>query len=368
MGLASQETANVVLLKSMTAMLASLAGLLLASPVSPPGTGGAVSQAEWRAMLARHRNGGVIELGQRRVDFVRAPFQPRAQVTIRGGVFGPIQLDQWRNVVFDGSRFAGPPGTPVYQALIAANEVQGLVIRNCRFTGYRGDDGVLAVRGPLIRGGRDVTIERSTFEDMTGNIALIRARDVRFRDNEIRRIREGVQIVGGGNIVIERNRFEEFIPGPGDHPDGIQLFMNNLKPDEPGVQDLIIRDNLFLAAGKAQAIFVTGGKERLGTGLGYERFTIEGNVIVGAAWHGITAPFVSGLTVRGNHLFRIADSDKFDSRLTAGGQDVVVQDNEANAFILADGVRETGNRRIGPSKAARIEALVAQWMAKYRPQ
>jgi hypothetical protein len=362
----------VVLLKSITAMLASLAGLLLASPVSPPdspvGNTGPVSEAEWRALLARHQGGGVIDLGQRRVAFVRQQFQPRAQVTIRGGVFGPIQLDQWHNVVFDGSRFAATGGAPAFQSLLVAVDSEKLVIRNCRFTGYRDDKGVLAERGPLIRGGRDVTIERSTFEDMAGNIALVRAHQIVFRDNEVRRIREGIQIVGGGDILIERNRFEEFVPGPGDHPDGVQLFTAGLKPDEPATQGLTIRNNLFLAASKAQAIFAGDGKDRLGSGLGYERFTIEGNVIVGASWHGITAPNVTGLIVRDNHLFRTAGVDKYDSRIMAGGENVVVQDNEANAYILADGVKESRNRQAGPSKAGRIDSVIAEWMAQYRPQ
>lgn len=358
----------MVLLKSVTAMLASLAGLLLASPVNPPRATGPVTDVEWNALLMRHRDGGVIDLGERSVAFVPQRFQPRAQVTIRGGVFGPIQLDQWRNVVFDGSRFAAPPGTPVSQSLIVANDAQRLVIRNCRFTGYRGEDGTLRIRGPLIRGGQDVTIERSTFEDMLGNLAFIRAHGVRFRDNELRRIREGIQIVGGSDIVIERNRFADYQPAPGDHADAIQLFMNGLKPDEPATQDLTIRDNLFLAGSKTQVIFIGGGKERLGSGLGYARFTIEGNVIVGAVWHGISAPFVSDMTVRGNRLFRVADLDQYDSRIMAGGENVVVQDNEANAFILTDGVSEARNRKVGPSKAAKVDSVIAEWVAKYRPR
>jgi len=354
----------VVLLKSITAMLASLAGLMLASPVSPPRAGGPVSEAEWRAMLARHANGGVIELGQRRVAFARQPFQPRAQVTIRGGVFGPVVLDRWHNVVFDGSRFVGtPPG----QALIDAYAPERLVIRNCRFTGYRGEGGALFGRGPVIRGGHDVTFEHSTFEEMQGSLGFIQVDRVRFVDNDFRRIREGIQIVGGRDILVEGNRFEDFQPSPGDHADAIQVFTTGLKPDQPAVQDLTIRGNLILADSKTQGIFATGGADRLGTGTGYERFTIADNVIVGASWHGITALNVAGLSVHDNRLFRTADVDKYDNRIFASGQDVVVQDNEANAYILTDSVKQARNRRGGPSKASRINSVVAEWVAKHRP-
>jgi hypothetical protein len=358
----------VLLLKSVTAMLASLAGLLLASPVNPAPDTGPISEVEWRTMLARHQNGGVIELGHRTVAFARQSFQPSAPVTIRGGVFGPVELDRWHNVTFDGATFIGPPGTIAFQSLLVAAAPEKLTIRNCRFTGYQAEDGQLRVRGPSIRGGHDVTIERSTFENMAGNLGLVRSTAVRFRDNELRRIREGIQIQGGSDIVIERNRFEEFIPYKGDHPDAIQLFTTGLGPGESAAHDVVIRNNLILAGGKAQGVFAGDEKNLQATGLGYRNFTIENNVIVSAAWHGITTGHVDGLTIRGNRLFRIAGTDTMDSRITARGANITLEDNDANAFILADGIKKSHNRQTGPVRAGQVQSIIAQWMAQFRRQ
>jgi hypothetical protein len=354
------------LLKPITAIFASLSGLLLASPVTPTPDVGPVSAAEWKALLARHQRGGIIDLGQRPVTFARQPFRPSAPVTIRGGVFGPIELDGWQNVTFDGGTFIGPPGTPAVLSLLVASNPQKLTIRNCRFTGYQADDGQLRVRGPSIRGGQDVTIERSTFEDMAGNLGLVRSTGVRFRDNELRRIREGVQIQGGGDIVIERNRFEEFIPFKGDHPDAIQLFTTGLRPGEAAAHDVVVRNNLILAGGKAQGVFAGDEQKLEAQGLGYRNFTIENNVIVSAAWHGITTAHVDGLTIRGNRLFRIAGTDKMDSRITAGGANIMLEGNDANAFILGASVKESRNRRMGPAKAGQVQSVIAQWVAQFR--
>jgi len=355
------------LLKPIAAMLASLAGLLLASPVMPtPDSSGPVSEAEWKALLARHQRGGVIDLGQRQVAFVRQPFRPSAPVTIRGGRFGPIQLDGWQNVTFDGGSFVGPPGTPTVQSLLIASSADKLTIRNCHFTGYQAENGQLRVWGPSIRNSRNVTIERSTFEDMAGNLGLVRSTGVVFRDNGLRRIREGIQIQGGGNILIERNRFEEFMPFKGDHPDAIQLFTTGLRPGETAAHDITVRNNLILAGGKAQGVFAGDEKKLEAQGLGYRNFTIENNVIVSAAWHGITTAHVDGLTIRGNRLFRIAGADKMDSRITAGGANITLENNDANAFILGEGVKEQRNRRVGPSKAAQVQSVIAQWAAQFR--
>jgi hypothetical protein len=363
----------VVLLKSATVFLASLAGLLLASPVSAPTNSGGsarpargpVSEAEWKALLASHQKGGVIELGDRTVAFGRQVFRPSAPVTIRGGVFGPIVLDGWRNVTFDGATFSGPPGTPAVQSLIVASNAERLTIRNCRFTGYQAEDGQLHVRGPSIRNSQNVTIEGSTFENMAGNLGLVRSTGVRFRNNELRRIREGIQIQGGGDILIEGNLFEQFMPSKGDHPDAIQLFTTGLRPGEVAAHDIVIRNNLILAGGKAQGVFA-GDEKRLGAqGLGYRNFTIENNVIISAAWHGITTGNVDGLTIRGNHLFRVAGTDTMDSRITAGGANITLEDNDANAFILADGVNGPRNRRTGPVKAAQVQSIIARWKAQF---
>ncbi len=349
-------------------MLVLLAALLLSSPVQPVAAQGPVSALEWKGMLARAQTGGVIDLGKRRVEFAGQRFQPTAPVTIRGGVFGAIVLDQWRNVTFDGATFVGAQGMAEFQNLVVADYVENLTIRNCRFTGFANDEGQLQVRGPSIRGGRNVTIERCTFEGLAGFTGFARLDGGKFLDNDLRAIREGLNIVGGRNIAIERNFFQDFRPFGGDHADGVQFFTTGLtRPGDTAARDITIRHNLILANGNAQGVFVGDELKMGGKGTGYQDFTIEENIVVGAGWHGITATNVNNATIRNNRLFRVRGRDTMDSRLAASGN-AIVEGNEANAFILSGDVRQDGNKQVRESAASRIDAVIAEWKARFRKQ
>jgi hypothetical protein len=220
-------------------------GLILAVP--PASLPIDVSQREWKLMLQAVQKGGVIELRGRRVDFARLPFQPLNPVTIKGGIFGPITLDGWRNVAFEGATFVGIPGTVEHISLVTAYNPENLTLKNCRFFGYTG----------AILGGRRVAIEDSHFIGLSGFTKFIRTDGVRFVRNDLKNIREGLNISGARNILIEENLFEDFKPHRGDHTDAIQFFSAGLNLDrDVAAADVIIRRNLIKANGVAQGIFL----------------------------------------------------------------------------------------------------------------
>jgi hypothetical protein len=343
-----------------------VSSLLLASPVPPPASDGPVSQLEWKSLLERAEPGSVIDLGSRRVAFAPQPFAPSRNVTIRGGVFGPIVLSGWRNVTLDGAMFEAPPGTPENIYLLIADKAENLVLRNCRFTGLE-EAGKLHVRGPSIRNGRNVTIERCTFERLAGFANFIRTEGARFQDNDLRTIREGVNIQGGRDIAIERNRFEDFRPFEGDHSDGVQFFTSGLTlADDTAARDVTIRDNLIIAGGKAQGIFSRDELDLAASGRGYQRFTIEGNIVIGAGWHGITASQIDDVRIRNNRLFRVADVDTMDSRISVDGGSGLVDSNEANAFILKGKVEEGRNASKRNSPKRDVDQVITDWVARFR--
>lgn len=356
------------ILKSMAVVTAALvSNLLLASPVTPVASTAPVTAAEWKAMLGRAKAGGVVDLGKRHVQFERVVFQPTAPVTIKGGVFNAVVLDQWRNVTFDGSRFEGTPDMVEYQAILVANDPVNLTIRNCRFTGFMAENGQLHVRGPSIREGRNVAIEGSRIENMAGFSNFVRTVGARFSDNDVETIREGLEVKGGQDIVIERNRFSDFQPFGGDHADGVQFFTTGLtNPGETAARNVVIRDNLVLARGKAQGIFIQDEISLAASGRGYKDFTIEGNIVVGAGWHGITASQVDNVTIRNNRLFRIRDVDTMDSRIAMDRSSGVVSGNEANDYIYNDSPSQSKNVKRGPSDAARVDGVIAEWVARFR--
>jgi hypothetical protein len=356
------------LLKPGLVVAAALASsLLLASPVPPAANRGPVTQLEWKSLLERARPGGVIELGKRRVEFAPMPFAPNANVTIRGGVFDELVLKGWRNVTFDGAVFEGADGASENHFLFVADKAENLILRNCRFSGYEAQDGKLQVRGPSIRESRNVTIERCTFERLAGFVNFVRTDGARFQDNHLKTIREGLQIVGGRNISIERNLFEDFRPFGPDHADGVQFFTTGLtRPEDLAARDVTIRDNLIIAAGKAQGIFSRDEIDLAASGRGYERFTIEGNIVIGAGWHGITASRIADVRIRNNRLFRVEDVDTMDSRISVDGGSGVVEDNEANAYILKGEVGEGRNRSQRNTPRRDVDAVVADWMKRFR--
>lgn len=354
-------------LKLLMAGLTSLSAFLLATP-APPARTGPVAAEEWPTLLAQARRTGVIELGDRPVVDLPRTLCPSTPLVIRGGRFGPVELDRWCNVTFDGGRFSAKQSASEYQYLLVAYDAENLTIRNAHFSGYETPEGELRVRGPSIRGGRNVTIERSTIEHLAGFTNFIRTDGGRFADNDLRDMREGLEIQGARNLVIERNRFENFRPFNGDHADAVQIFTTGLtQPGDTGSRDIVIRDNLMLLGSKAQGVFAGDEIGLGGTGKGYARFTIENNIIVGAGWHGITVAYADGLIVRENRLGRVEGSDLYDSRIDVTGTGVVVEGNEANAFIFRSPVKEARNAKFGPLPAKAIDQVVNDWLRRFRP-
>ena len=357
----------VPMLKSaLAAMAALISSVMLSSPTPPSSSTAPVSQVEWKAMLAGAKAGGVINLGKRRVDFARQVFQPSAPVTIRGGTFNAVVLDAWHNVTFEGTRFEGTPDMVDFLNIVVANKPENLFFRNCYFTGAT-RDGQYIVRGPSLREGRNVGIEHSLFERMAGFTNFVRSDGVRFADNDMREIREGLDIVGGRNIIIERNRFQDFRGVGNDHPDGIQFFTGGLtRPDDIAARDVVVRNNLIDAAGKAQGIFLRDELNLAESGRGYQRFLIEDNIVISAGWHGITVQQIEDATIRNNRLFRVRGVDTMDSRLSLVDGTGTVSGNEANAYILRGKVKEGRNKQQTDSPRSQIDAVIAEWVTQFR--
>src|SRR5437660_876211 len=91
-------------------------------------TGADVSAAEWKALVTAATPGTTIYLGTRHVIFTR--IRGVHDITIKGGEFGPITLDQWQNVTFDSTRFNARTSERTTGPYIDAYTPQGLTFRN----------------------------------------------------------------------------------------------------------------------------------------------------------------------------------------------------------------------------------------------
>lgn len=331
-------------------------------------TTGPLSGKEWAALAAAARPGRVIDLGERRVTFARV--KGLHDVTIKGGVFGPVVLDQWRNVTFDGTRFETPPAERVMHGFAApyvdAYSSERLTFRNATFVGYVDDAGNLTTGGINGRGGADITVSGCTFRELGTVATFMRTVGVVFTRNRFDTVREGVRLVGASKATIAHNRMGPFRPAKGDHPDAVQFFTAGLtRPDDRAAHDVLIEGNFIDPGPNAhvQGIFIGDEAKLYTSGRGYANITVRNNVLIGTGWHGITVgPHGPGLTIEDNRLLiRRSNDGVTDNWIMVGDGGGVVRNNYAGSIKLARGVTGKGNTSVKrPARAAEISAAAAQ--------
>lgn len=361
--------------------------LALALLTGPPAIAQTVTSTEWKAMLSAAKAGDVLELGAREVQHVRQTLAPdTCCVTIRGGVFkGTVTLDKWRNVVFDGSRFEDTTNQGTYAYLVLAYAPDGLTFRNSEFVGsfFNGRYEVNAIR---VDGGRNVTLQRNKIHDGGGFLAFKQTDGVLIEDNDLWNIREGIQLPATQNVIIRRNKIGPFIayvpngPGSGDHADGIQVFMNGFKVDDPlvfGTGNVLIEDNLIIAntglTRRAQCMLIQDEQDFTSRGRPLHDFTIRGNTCLATGWHGISLnhPGMVNALVENNRLIQLdgdaADPIKSNWIVTKPGTNVVVRGNRGPRFMLdASTIANDNTVDAAQPSPADYAKVIADWDARFR--
>ena len=330
----------------------------------------------------------VIDLGDEEVEFARFQFRPSLPVTIKGGRFRNVTLDQWRNVTFDGSAFALTDHPGGFITLFDAYAPENLTVRNARFTGTKRLDEEnrdrLDVKAMLIReGGRNVVVERNVFEQIAGFVQFTRVNGFKFNDNDMRLIREGVQVDGGRDFEICRNRFGPFLADvfgndrTDDHPDPVQLFTGSLtKPGDLATRNGTIAQNLVIGGTtpreRPQGIWIAddGGLHK--SGRGFADITVEDNDLIGVNWNGIAVPQpVPELSIRDNRLYFMGGDDQHGDPVTTSwikAQSGIVERNTAPLFALT-GTAQGRDNVTAPEliDAAGRGRIVAAWDKERRP-
>ncbi len=211
----------------------------------------------------------------------------------------------------------------------------------------------------LIRTSTNVSVTDSQFQQLWHALAHLDSTDLTFRGNVFHDIRtDGIRGGGSSRVTIADNRFYDFQIATGDHGDAIQFWTTNTTTN---ATDIVITGNVFLrgAGSPIQGVFMGNGL----SGVIYERVRIEGNLIVGAGFHGITVGAARNVTVRGNIVQGHVDVNAW-IRLegVAGG---VISGNQANNVILEANTRDvvtTDNFIIGRALDGGAQAL-ANWRA-----
>jgi hypothetical protein len=275
---------------------------------------------------------GVLNLSN--LDFA----QP-VTITGEGAVFKGLNLQNVQGLTLAGLEFSASCGTG-FNPLIAYGS------KNLRFEGLNihGDNNCWA--GLLIRESSQVVVTRSEFHHLGVGLSRLNAAHVDIIDNSFHDIAsDGVNGGGGSFINIIGNRFTDFRPSNGAHPDAIQVWTTRTKDV---TTDIVISGNVYTRgpggiSTVAQGIFVTAdsnaGEPRLA------RVKITGNVLLGGMFNGITVQGVDGAEISGNTVAGFPDMESWIRAQDNTG--LVIRGNRSQNYIYPkgkDGLTESGNK------------------------
>lgn len=226
--------------------------------------------------------------------------------------------------------------------------------------GDQGNDG----QGMVIADSKRLKITGSRFRQFFHGLGISRSEDVEITGNDFSElVSDGIQFGVLKRALIGRNRMWGWKITAGVHPDGIQGMTANAKAS---CEDVEISENLIIGAvgAQPQGIFVT---DQMGGAFPYKRMNIHTNLIVGAAWNGLTLHQAVESRIVGNRLLT-ADGGVGACRLWLSVVSGAAGDNIAKAYILqsVDNLAQSNNQTNGFATEAEIAAAIAEWDAKFR--
>lgn len=308
--------------------------------------------AQLTTALATAKPGNVLTLTPgpfERLALERVRFDKPVVITGPGAIVAGIEIYDCAGLTFRGLEVTINARTQTAINVVACQRVR---LEKLHVRGEPSGD----KPGLMFRNCRDVQIRSSRFHDLGGAVRLIDSEGVRVASNGFRDLRgDGVQSSGTSKVSITGNRFTDFYPGPGDHPDAIQFFTVNQKAP---ARDITITGNVIQRGkgGIVQGVFL--GNE---TGLPYINVNIARNVCLGTMWNGIAVGMGERVLVAENLVQPFTEGDVGSSVVIDRCVDVAVRDNWAGVQKLGaqTNLTETGNRDV--TAATGGKTLLAAW-------
>lgn len=291
-------------LAAATATLIACTPAIAAAPVT--------SLAELEAAIAAAKGGETIliapgDYGDVRV-FDRAYSSPvtlrsaNAQVPAR---LRRVRIIGSRNVRVENVSIGYPlaPTEPVWTRMAEVIRSRGVCFSgvgvHSSLDGNPQNDGW----GLNVRDSQDVEIRDSEFQQLVIGILAEGSDGLIVRNNDFHDLqRDGADFAGMRDVLIEDNRFRDFFPKEGDHPDAIQFW--SARQTRPST-DIVIRNNVVMQGrgGGLQAILL--GNE---LALPYKNVTITNNLVYSRIhYHGITVYDGDSVSVTGNTVVSPSD-------------------------------------------------------------
>ncbi|MBM6575455.1 right-handed parallel beta-helix repeat-containing protein [Microvirga sp. SRT01] len=239
-----------------------------------------------------------------------------------------------------------------YQVLNSSN----ITLDKLYVHGTLNDNAADDVRALLVRNSTNVTVTNSKFEQLSDALSHIDSNRVTFSGNSFTGIRDN-GIAGGGtsNLTIKDNYFTNFDHTGDIHPDAIQVWTTNTKTT---TTDVTITGNVFdRGTGDiVQGIFM---RDPYGT-LPFERVTISGNTVIGAAYNGIYIDGGKDVTISDNTVVAVDGQPSWIGVLAT--TNARVTNNVASDYVYNNSqVTKVGNVIMNTATAA-AAASVTAWL------
>ena len=218
----------------------------------------------------------------------------------------------------------------------------------------------LAGAGFLIRESKDVAITNSELHHLGVGGGVLDSAEVTVANSNFHDIdTDGVDIGGSAGAVVSNNRFSDFFPSPGAHPDAIQLWQTKEHPMPAGS---VVKDNI-----------IRRGKGRVMQGIFVEsqsNITIVGNAMSGTMTNGIAVSGTKTADIRDNFVQGYRD---MGVRIIArgGSSNITVSGNVAPLVVDLRQGNEPGTVNFVENKTSRIrdaavgdDSAMDAWLAK----
>ncbi|WP_263624789.1 right-handed parallel beta-helix repeat-containing protein [Novosphingobium huizhouense] len=217
-----------------------------------------------------------------------------------------LKVTQSSGLTFSGVVLKDVDATTDYDFQV--KDSSKIVFDNIKLVGQEGDAGYTA--NPfMIRSSTDVTVRNSSVSHVRYGINMLDNKGVTIANNTFRDIRtDGVRGGGNSDILITGNKFTDFFPAAGDHPDAIQFWTTNTTAV---ASNITITNNLVMRGNGTpmQGIFMRDES----TKLPFTNVVISGNEIIGGLYNGIAVSNASNLKITNNIVAGYADQKSWIS-------------------------------------------------------
>lgn len=279
-------------------------------------------------------------------DLVAKPRQAGDVIQLAPGVYGGIGF---QNVKIPAPGVVFASADPAHPATVAGVELaqsDGFTFRDLELTVYARTSKVFSAvdgervhvigghlhdpsgarrSGLLFRNMRDVSLRNAELDNLSGAVGLLDVAGAVVTGNSFHDMfGDGVDGVHATQVTISDNRFTDFYPSAGDHPDAIQFWTLNTTASST---DIAIERNVITRGrgGITQGIFL--GNE---IDMPYQRVRIAGNMLVGTMYNGIACGVCETLTLANNTVQPWSDMPS--GIVVERSKDVTSTGNRAGSF------------------------------------